>query len=57
MRAARRVDKLRSDARAAARLTHRAFEHIAHAELAADLFHVDGFGIMAQIPVATNWLT
>ena len=36
-----RVDQLRGNAHAIAGLAHAAFEHVAHAELAADLPHVD----------------
>ena len=35
------LDQLRADADAAAGPAHAAFEHIAYAELSADLFHID----------------
>ena len=41
MRAGRGIDQLRGDAHALAGLAHRAFEHVAHAEFAPDLLHVD----------------
>ena len=42
--AGRRVDQLAGDAHPAAGLAHAAFEHVAHAQFAADLLHVDGAG-------------
>ena len=39
--AGRRIDELAGDAHAIRRLAHAAFEHVAHAEFAADLLHVD----------------
>src|SRR3546814_487330 len=36
------VDQLRGDADAGASLAHAAFQHVAHAELAADVLNVDG---------------
>jgi hypothetical protein len=41
MRAGRRVDQLRADAHAAAGLSHRAFEDIAHTQFTPDLLHVE----------------
>jgi hypothetical protein len=41
MRAARRIDQLAGDADAFSRLADAAFEHVAHAQLAPDLLHVD----------------
>jgi hypothetical protein len=35
------LDQLRSDAHPLTGFAHRAFEHVAHAQLASDLFHVD----------------
>jgi hypothetical protein len=52
MGAGRRVDQLPGDAHPAARLAHRAFEHIAHAELAADLLHVDGLALVGKTRIA-----
>ena len=42
MRAACRIDELRGDAHAVAGLAQAALEHVADAELARDLAHVDG---------------
>ena len=42
MRAGFRLEKLRGDTQAAPRLSHAAFQHIAHAEFASDPPHVDG---------------
>ena len=39
--AGRGVDKLRADAQSRAGAAYAAFEHVTHAELARDLFHVD----------------
>ncbi len=41
MAAGRCIDELSGDAHAVRRLAHAAFEHIAHAQVAADLRHVD----------------
>src|SRR6476659_7796089 len=42
------VDQLCSDTHATAGLTQAAFEHIAHAELAADLPHVNRFALVGE---------
>jgi len=52
MRAALCVDQLRGDAHATASLAHRAFEHIADAQLAADLFHIDGLALVRKARIA-----
>ena len=41
-------DQLRSDPDPIAGLAHAAFEHIAHAELPADLFHVDRTALVSK---------
>ena len=48
MGSGRRIDHLGGHAHAVARLAHAAFEHIADAELAADLLHVDGAVLVNQ---------
>src|SRR5258708_18820445 len=48
MRAGRGVDELPGDAHAIAGLAHAAFEHIAHAKLAADLLHVDSAALVGE---------
>src|SRR6516162_7632140 len=52
MGAAGCIDQLRSDPHATARLAHRTFQYIAHAQFAADLLHVDGLALVgkARIP-------
>ena len=52
MGARRRVDQLRGDPQATAGLAHRAFEDIAHAELAADLFHIDHLALVGKTRIA-----
>ena len=52
MRAGRRVDQLRGDAHPTAGLAHRAFEHIAHAELAPDLLHIDRLALVGEARIA-----
>src|ERR1700731_2610065 len=54
MMAARRVDKLRCDAHARASLSHAAFEHVAHAEIAADFAHVCRFAFVSERPIARD---
>ena len=39
------INKLPRDAQAISRLAHAAFEYVAHPKLAADLPHVDSFGL------------
>ena len=52
MRAALRVNQLRSDGDATGRLAHRAFEHVADSELAPDLLNVDGLAPVAETRIA-----
>src|SRR5271165_1900610 len=40
------------DADPVAALAHRAFEHVAHAELAPDLFHIDGLALVSEARIA-----
>jgi hypothetical protein len=42
------VDQLTADTHAATGLPHAAFEHIAHAELAPDLFYVDRAALVGE---------
>src|SRR5262249_37488169 len=46
------VDQLRRDPYATPRLAHGAFEHIAHAEFAPDLLHIDGAAFVGEARVA-----
>ena len=48
------VDELPGDAHAVRRLAHAAFEHIAHAELAADLLHVDRPALVGEGRIARD---
>jgi hypothetical protein len=48
MRAGQRIDQLPGDAHLRSRLAHRAFQNIAHAELAPDLLHVDGAALVGE---------
>jgi hypothetical protein len=48
MRASQRIDQLSGDAHPRSRLAHRAFEHIAHAELATDLLHVNRLALVGK---------
>jgi hypothetical protein len=52
MRPVRSVDQLRGDAHATACLAHAAFEHIAHAEFAPNLLHIDGAAFVGEARVA-----
>src|SRR6516165_11466567 len=54
MRPVRGVDQLRGDAHATACLAHGAFEHIAHAEFAPDLLHIDGAAFVGEARVASD---
>ncbi len=54
MHAARRVDQLAGDPHPAARPAHAALEHVAHAELAADLLHVDRPAAVGEARVARD---
>ena len=54
MRAGLGVDELRGDAHAVARLAHAAFEHIADAELASDLPHVDRLALVGEARIARD---
>ena len=46
------VDQLAGDAHAVAGLAHAAFEHIAHAEFAADLLHIDRLALVGEARIA-----
>src|SRR6516225_5763475 len=46
------LDQLRGDADSLAKLAHRASEHIAHAQLAADPFHIDGAAPVGEARIA-----
>src|SRR5215831_16609287 len=46
------VDQLRRDAHAAGGSTHRAFEHVADAELAPDLLHIDRLALVRKGRIA-----
>src|SRR5262245_18576773 len=48
VRASLSLDQLPGDAHPPAGFAHRAFEHIADAELAADLLHVDGLALVRE---------
>ena len=52
MRAGERVDQLRGDPHPIASLAHRAFEHIAHPKLTADLLYVDGLALVRETRIA-----
>src|SRR6202040_1950191 len=52
MRAGQGIDQLPGDAHLRSRLAHRAFEDIAHAELAADLLYVDRLAFISEARVA-----
>jgi hypothetical protein len=46
MRAGQGIDQLPGDANLVTSLADAAFEHIAHAELSADLFDIDGLALV-----------
>lgn len=48
------LDELGADAHPVAGFAHAAFKHIAYAQFAADLRHIDRAGIMAQVPVTAR---
>ncbi len=52
MRPGRGVDQLPGDTHAVRRLAHAAFQHVTHAEFAADLLHVDGAALVGEARVA-----
>jgi hypothetical protein len=54
VRAGAGIDELRRDPHALARLAHAAFEHVAHAELARGLLHVDGPAFVDKARVARD---
>src|SRR5215831_14909979 len=54
MSAGRRVHQLPSDAHPLSGLTHAAFEHVAHAEVAPDLLHVNGFALVRKARIARD---
>ena len=54
MRAGRGVDQLPGDAHPVAGLAHAAFQHVAHAKLAADLLHVHGPALVGEARIARD---
>ena len=52
--AGRRVDQLSGDAHPVAGFAHAAFEHVAHAQLARDLLHVNGLALVGEGGVASD---
>ena len=48
------LDELRGDADTITGLAHAAFEHIAHAELAPDLLHLDGLAPVGEARIASG---
>src|SRR6202035_783041 len=52
VRAARGIDELTSNAHSVARLADAAFQHVAHAEFAADLLHVDWLAFVGKARIA-----
>ena len=54
MRAALSVDELDIDAHAVAAALHRAFEHVAHVQFAADLLHVNRLALVGEGRVARD---
>src|SRR3974377_1009193 len=48
------VDKLAGNAPAIAGLAHASFQHVAHAELAADLLHIDGLTLIGKTRVSRD---
>jgi hypothetical protein len=55
MRVGLGVDQLRSDAELVARLPNAPFEHIAHAQLAANLLCVDPLVLIAERGIARDY--
>ncbi len=49
------VDELDIDAQTIAAALHRAFEHIAHPKIAADLLHVDMFAFVSESRVSGDY--
>ena len=54
MRRGRSVDELPGDAHPVRRLAHAAFQHVAHAQFAADLPHVDRAALVGEAGVARD---
>ena len=54
MPARRRLDQLAGDANARSRFPHTAFQHIAHAEFAPDLFDIDGAALIGKARIARD---
>ena len=52
MRAAAGIDQLARNAHPIAGFAHRAFEHIAHAQFAPDLLHIDGLALVRKTRIA-----
>src|SRR6516164_35555 len=55
MRNGFRFDQLRGDAHSAAALPDRAFQHIAHAKLAADTLHIDRLALVREARIASDY--
>src|SRR5262249_7447979 len=55
MTARRRIDELPGDAHAGSRLAHAAFEHIAHAQLASNLLHIDRLALVGERRVTGDY--
>ena len=54
VRAARGIDELAGNAHPVARLADAAFQHVTHAEVAADLLHVDRLALVGKARVACD---
>lgn len=52
MRAALRFDRLSGNPHPVSALPDRAFEHVAHAEFAPDLFHIDDLAFVGEARIA-----
>ena len=52
MRAGRGLDQLRGDAHSIGGLAHATLQHIAHAELASDLLHIDAAALISEAQIA-----
>ena len=52
MRAGRGLDQLRGDAHSIGGLAHATLQHIAHAELASDVLHIDAAALISEAQIA-----
>src|SRR4029077_6836288 len=50
------VDELAGNADAVARLAHTTFQHVAHAEVATDLLHIDRLALVGEGRVACDYM-